>query len=207
MAKQGFVSIHGKEYETVASRVNRFRNEHKNSFSLVTNIVKIDADECIVEAKILDETGRVIANGHAQEFRGSSQINKTSYVENCETSAIGRALACFGIGGTEFASANEVLNAIHQQTTKVESITKNDDKAFLDSSPYEPVTPERMIFVNEQFEQIKAFFNEGMYEDCYVTYDNISDMAERTEVWKLLNKFSAIRSKITSIRNQKVKAA
>jgi hypothetical protein len=114
MAKQGFVEIHGKAYETVASRVARFR-EFYPEYTIQTKIIKIDADECIVEAGILNEDSRLIANGHAQEFRANSQINRTSYVENCETSAIGRALAAFGIGGTEFASANEVVNAIHQQ--------------------------------------------------------------------------------------------
>ncbi len=118
MSKQGFVSIHGKEYETVASRVNRFREKYPE-YTIKTTIIKIDADECIVEAGILNEESRLIANGHAQEFRANSQINKTSYVENCETSAIGRALASFGIGGTEFASANEVVNAIHQQNAPV----------------------------------------------------------------------------------------
>jgi len=118
MSKQGFVSIHGKEYETVASRVNRFREKYPE-YTIKTTIIKIDADECIVEAGILNEESRLIANGHAQEFRANSQINKTSYVENCETSAIGRALAAFGIGGTEFASANEVVNAIHQQNAPV----------------------------------------------------------------------------------------
>jgi hypothetical protein len=118
MAKEGFVNIHGKDYETVASRVNRFR-EHYPEHSIVSKIIKIDAEECIVEASILNEDGRIIANGHAQEFRNASQINKTSYVENCETSAIGRALLTFGVGGTEFASANEVQNAIHQQSNPV----------------------------------------------------------------------------------------
>jgi hypothetical protein len=118
MAKQGFVEIHGKAYETVASRVARFR-EFYPEYTIQTKIIKIDADECIVEAGILNEDSRLIANGHAQEFRANSQINKTSYVENCETSAIGRALASFGIGGTEFASANEVVNAIHQQNNPV----------------------------------------------------------------------------------------
>lgn len=115
MAKQGFVEIHGKAYETVASRVARFR-EFYPEYTIQTKIIKIDVDECIVEASILNEESRLIANGHAQEFRANSQINRTSYVENCETSAIGRALAAFGIGGTEFASANEVVNAIHQQS-------------------------------------------------------------------------------------------
>ncbi len=43
-------------------------------------------------------------------------------MENCETSAIGRALACLGIGGTEFASANEVVNAIYQQSNPVKEM-------------------------------------------------------------------------------------
>jgi hypothetical protein len=70
---------------------------------------------------IADETGRVLATGHAEEYRKSSQINGTSALENAETSAHGRSLAALGIGGTEFASANEVQNAIHQQNKKVDS--------------------------------------------------------------------------------------
>lgn len=114
----GKVLIHGKAYETVASRVSRFRESYPE-YTIMTKIVKIDADECIIEAAILNETGRLIANGHAQELKIASQINKTSYVENCETSAIGRALAAFGLAGTEYASANEVQNAIHQQNNPV----------------------------------------------------------------------------------------
>jgi hypothetical protein len=70
---------------------------------------------------IADETGRILATGHAEEYRKSSQINGTSALENAETSAHGRSLAALGIGGTEFASANEVQNAIHQQNKKVDS--------------------------------------------------------------------------------------
>jgi hypothetical protein len=71
-----------------------------------------------MKASVISPESKIIATGHGCEFKASSQINKTSYVENCETSAIGRALACLGLGGTEFASANEVANAIHQQTTQ-----------------------------------------------------------------------------------------
>ena len=72
----------------------------------------------MVKAEIKDSTGRLIASGIAEEFKGSSYINKTSYVENCETSAWGRALGNFGIGlDTSVASANEVLNAVSNQKT------------------------------------------------------------------------------------------
>ena len=58
----------------------------------------------------------LIGSGTAEEEKGSTYINKTSYVENCETSAWGRALGCIGIGlDTSVASAEEVINAVNNQ--------------------------------------------------------------------------------------------
>ena len=126
MSKQGIVNIRGKEYKTVALRVQEFRDQFKD-YALITDVIQLDQDQCVIKSTVLNELNRVIATGLAQEFRKASQINGTSYVENCETSAIGRALACLGLGGQEFASANEVLNAIHQQNNPpVETITDDD---------------------------------------------------------------------------------
>lgn len=116
MAETGVINIRGKEYQTVALRVSKFREAYP-THSLTTAIVEFNADCVIMQAQVADETGAIKATGHAEEYRASSQINKTSALENCETSAIGRALALFGFGGSEFASANEVVNAIHQQNT------------------------------------------------------------------------------------------
>ena len=110
----GITNIRGKEYQTVALRVTKFRAD-KEEWSLTTEIVSRDADCVVMKAIITNEQGRILATGHAEEYRSSSQVNKTSALENAETSAIGRALAAAGYGGTEFASANEVQNAIHQQ--------------------------------------------------------------------------------------------
>ena len=110
----GIVNIRGKEYQTVALRVQKFR-EAFPLWSLTSEVLFRDADCVVMKSIIADETGRVLATGHAEEYRKSSQINGTSALENAETSAHGRALAALGIGGTEFASANEVQNAIHQQ--------------------------------------------------------------------------------------------
>lgn len=110
----GITNIHGREYQTVALRVTKFRAD-KEEWSLTTEIVSRDADCVVMKATIANEQGRILATGHAEEYRKSSQVNKTSALENAETSAIGRALAAAGWGGTEFASANEVENAIHQQ--------------------------------------------------------------------------------------------
>jgi hypothetical protein len=156
----GFVLIHGKEYETVASRVSRFREKYPE-YTLMTKIIKIDADECIVEAAILNETGRLIANGHAQEFRNASQINKTSYVENCETSAIGRALAAFGIGGTEYATANEVANAIHQQNSK----PVGRAAAALLKEPLDATAHVKKITDTKSLDELQSVFKE-VYVAC-----------------------------------------
>jgi hypothetical protein len=68
-----------------------------------------------MKASISNEQGRLLATGFAEEVRAASKINRTSALENAETSAIGRALAALGLAGTEYASADEVANAISQQ--------------------------------------------------------------------------------------------
>ena len=111
----GKVNIHGKEYSTVAYRVNKLRDDLKQDVSIETDLISSDDTYVIMKATIKDKEGRVIATGHAEERRDSTMINKTSALENCETSAIGRALAAFGLAGTEFASADEVATAISNQ--------------------------------------------------------------------------------------------
>jgi hypothetical protein len=107
------VNIHGKEYHTVAERVHAFR-EVSPDLTIETEIVRWEGDDVVVKASISDN-GKLLATGLAHEVRGSTNINRTSHVENCETSAIGRCLAAFGLGGTEYATADEVANAITQQ--------------------------------------------------------------------------------------------
>jgi hypothetical protein len=110
----GVVNIHGKQYLTVARRTNDFRERHPD-FGIHTEILSIDDATVVCRAVITDEAGRQISSGIAEESRTSSRINQTSAVENCETSAVGRALAFFGMAGTEIASADEVAGAINQQ--------------------------------------------------------------------------------------------
>ena len=113
----GIIKIHNKEYKTVALRVTEFvaSSSHKD-WSIETQLVN-DGDNVIMKATVKDADSRVRGTGYAEEIRGSTNINKTSALENCETSAIGRALAAIGFAGTEYASANEVSQAIIQQAT------------------------------------------------------------------------------------------
>ena len=124
MADTGIVNIHGKEYKTVAKRVDEFRKEHKQELGIQTSLVSIDERTVVIKAEIINKEGFVIATGYAEENRQSSTINKTSALENCETSAIGRALANFGLAGGEYASADEVAQAINQQNQPKKSVKK-----------------------------------------------------------------------------------
>lgn len=110
MADSGIVNIRGKEYQTVAKRIADFRVKYP-LFAVETDVISA-ADLVCVKALIKDDNDRVLATGYAEEVRDSTNINKTSALENCETSAVGRALAFFGYGGSEIASANEVNDAI-----------------------------------------------------------------------------------------------
>ena len=113
MSDTGIINIHGKEYKTVALRVAEFRERHKD-WGIETDLVS-DGEMVVMRAVVRDENDRIRGTGYAEEKRGATKINSTSALENCETSAIGRALASVGLAGTEYASANEVTNAILQQ--------------------------------------------------------------------------------------------
>lgn len=110
----GVINIRGKQYQTVAKRVADFRKVYP-LWSIETS-VRDDEDKVVAKCTIRDESGRTIATGHAEEYRASSSINKTSALENAETSAVGRALAFLGLGGDYgIASADEVLRAVQVQ--------------------------------------------------------------------------------------------
>ena len=113
---KGEVEIHGSTYLTVARRVDDFRkSEEFKGWSIETELVSAEDSMVVMKSTIRDSDGKVAATGYAEEDRSFGKINKTSALENCETSAVGRALAFLGLGGSEIASADEVAGAINQQ--------------------------------------------------------------------------------------------
>ena len=112
----GTVNIHGKEYKTVALRIQEFREKHPD-FTIQTDLVEAN-DMLVVMKATISQGDQVVATGYAEEVRAASKINRTSALENCETSAVGRALAFFGLAGSEISSADEVANAIKQQNNQ-----------------------------------------------------------------------------------------
>ena len=114
------INIKGKDYITVNERLKYFRSEATfNGWQINEQLIHIDEKEGIFKVTICDTKGVEIASAHSQEYRDSSYINKTSFVENGFTSALGRALGYLGIGiDTSIASANEVQNAVKNQSTE-----------------------------------------------------------------------------------------
>lgn len=107
--------IRGKQYAEVNQRIKAFRMICPNG-CITTEILSNEDGVVVMKASVLDEDGKLLGTGLAYEKEGSSNINKTSYIENCETSACGRALAMCGIGiDTSVASYEEVADAIEQQ--------------------------------------------------------------------------------------------
>lgn len=119
--------IKGKEYVEVNERVKAFRMLIPDG-TIETEILSMDGGVATIKATIKDGD-RVLATGIAQEKEGSSFINKTSYIENCETSAVGRALGFLGIGiDTSIASSDEVTNAINNQKTAKDARQEAEQK-------------------------------------------------------------------------------
>jgi len=116
------VDIKGKDYVPVSERIKAFRTIYPRG-QILTEIIGLDNGVCTMKASVYDDEGHLLGTGHSQEKEGSTFINKTSFIENCETSCIGRALGSCGIGlDNGFASFEEVANAKIQQGEKVEPI-------------------------------------------------------------------------------------
>lgn len=107
-------NIKGKEYAEVNQRIKAFRMVYPTG-TIQTEMLNNENGVCIFKATVGNENV-ILGTGTAYEKENSSFINKTSYIENCETSAVGRALGMAGFGiDTSVASFEEVANAIEQQ--------------------------------------------------------------------------------------------
>ena len=118
------ISIHGKSYAQVSLRIAVARRVLGSAMDIISKIQHMDKDSVVMQADIFIDDKHV-ATGHAEEKRTASKINMTSALENCETSAIGRALAFLGFISDGIASAEEVSVAIVQQDKKIQQALKD----------------------------------------------------------------------------------
>jgi hypothetical protein len=103
------VSFNLHDYEPVAARLDRWlKADHKTHQPSVRTFLVSEpsSDICVFRAELwlLGETkddDYLLSTGWAEEIRGAGNVNRTSHVENCETSAVGRALANAGMAGSD----------------------------------------------------------------------------------------------------------
>lgn len=133
------VDIKGKPYAEVNKRIIAFRKLMPNGL-ILPNIISDDDGRVLMSCEIYDENNRLLAKAHSYENENVGFINKTSYIENCETSVIGRALGLCGFGiDNSVASAEEVDVAIQKQDLM---------KA--------PISQERLDTIKELIEETKT---------------------------------------------------
>lgn len=134
--------IKGKDYVMVHERVKAFRKLMPEG-CIKTDIEVLNEGFCVCKTEVYDDAGHLLSTGLAYE-REEGTINRVSFIENCQTSSVGRALGFLGIGiDTGIASAEEMENAILQQK-KTEQITKTMAEALIKQCTRENVTPEKV---------------------------------------------------------------
>lgn len=144
--------IKGKNYAEVNERIKGFRRLFPNG-TISTEIVNLEDGVVVFKATALDEDGRILGVGHAYEKEGSTFINKTSYIENAETSAVGRALGMIGIGiDTSVASYEEVANAVKQQEESEKSGEKEGSGKKKDDSGIDYRTELRKFILEKKID-------------------------------------------------------
>ena len=126
------VSIRGKMYAEVHTRVQAFREAFGVDGKIISKVHVADANRVMTETTVhvhVDGSWREIGNDFAEEFRGEGMVNKTSAVENCLTSSIGRALSACGLSGGSYASFEEMDHAINEKAeVPKDAVTKEKPK-------------------------------------------------------------------------------
>jgi hypothetical protein len=129
------------DYEPVAARHTRWLADHPNGRTITHMVSVPGADVCVIRAELwLDDI--CIATGYAEEVRGAGNVNRTSHVENCETSAVGRALANAGYAGSDVNKRPS-----REEMSKVQRMTTGTDKRLPDVTITQPtgVASEKQI--------------------------------------------------------------
>ena len=148
-----------------------------------------DKEEIVIRATIYDtssDIGGILASGIAHERRDdkNSFVNKTSYVENAETSAIGRALACMGIGIEDaYASAFEVANAIAQQDGK-----KKDHLKVVET-PKESAKTDSIdsIPTHDSSDEIVQNLTTRMHASACISYEKLQELVNSSDFQEIAN--------------------
>ena len=185
------MDIKGNEYVLVNQRIKAFREIWPNG-SIQTEIISLDKGVVLMKAVVKDDTDRVLATGLAYEKENSSFINKTSFIENCETSAVGRALGMCGLGvDVSVASAEEMQNAIENQDPKPKKKESKNEK------------PEVKLATKEQILKINELYDaENIDKMCKFYHVTSVDQIPEVEAGKVIKKKEMILNGTSNSRQQ-----
>ena len=139
------------DYEPVAVRHSRWLTQHPNGRTITHMVSTPGADICVIRAELWLEDV-CIATGYAEEVRGAGNVNRTSHVENCETSAVGRALANAGMAGTDVNKrpSREEMSKVERASAAGRGYLPRSTTAFPDSKTVHvpPSHPESIASAN-----------------------------------------------------------
>ncbi len=149
-------------YEPVAERLDRWLNAKIAGYEASSNdyprvltrmVSEPGADICVIRAELwLGEN--LIATGYAEEVRGSGNVNRTSHVENCETSAIGRALANCGMAGSDMTKrpSREEMAKV-QRTSNGPAVERGNDSRMPSVTVTQPagLASEKQVYFASSF--------------------------------------------------------
>ena len=158
----------GKKYTQVVHRMEAFRRFLGLDYGVDTQIMVDDGHRVVIKATISNNNGNQIGSGMAEEIRGDGHVNKTSALENAETSAIGRALSSLGLAGGEYASSNE-MDAV---TRKSEALQTTPTPAPTEEKSDEPNEWEALLREidvkmknTKTHKDLKDFMNGGHFKE------------------------------------------
>jgi len=151
----------GKKYLMVDRRIEAFRVTFGGEYGVETKVLHSDERSVMIQCDIKDKQGFIVASGVAEEIRGSTMVNKTSAVENCQTSAVGRALAMLGLAGGEFASANEMEGVPRKEMEREIRDLRDKVKELEEVEPEQSGNPKMEMTIEDRVDNMLAF-----YENC-----------------------------------------
>lgn len=169
------VDVSGKGYVVVPQRVKAFRKLYPNG-RIETEILSNENGIVVMQTSVYDDENNLLSTGLAYEEKDHGFVNKTSYIENCETSAVGRALGFIGLGIDEqICSAEELINAVTNQD-QTPQYASNETRTGNGG------------ISDKQIKYIQSLYDESELERVYVKY-HVDDLHALTkqEANKVIN--------------------
>lgn len=149
-----------------------FRRFYGLEYGIDTQVLVDDGQRVVIKAVVTNADGVQLGSGMAEEIRGQGHVNTTSALENCETSAVGRALASIGLAGGEYASANE-MDAVGRKTEAIA-----DKKPAPAPEPVETTEADENK-ANEFIGLVKKKLKETQSQAKMIAWANTSSVSEQ----------------------------